>query len=173
MDKKDEENVVSSIFKEAENLGIKWDKEDIDKENKRLDKFNKKCKKTILKAIKNKEKETLVNLYNEYGPEKKNGKGIITMTKKLMIFIIINCSVIEIYSMYVMYHFQDLSILSSLISAVVAETMSFLFYCVKSYFENKSEKNTELEYYRIDNQNDKSDLHNNYTECEDIIEEEQ
>ena len=62
-----------------------------------------------------------------------------------MYIILINCSVIEIYSMFVMYHFADLTALYSLIGAVIGESLSFAIYCFKSFNETKEEARTQLE----------------------------
>lgn len=78
---------------------------------------------------------------------KKNTK--LTTTKKLMAYIVVNCTVIELYTMFIVYKFQEAAILEPLISAVVAESFSFFVYCLKSYFETKAEKNNDLAYYRI------------------------
>jgi hypothetical protein len=80
-------------------------------------------------------------------PVKKDTK--ITTTKKLMAYIIVNCTIVELYTMFIVYKFQEASILEPLISAVVAESFSFFVYCMKSYFETKAEKANELSYYRI------------------------
>ncbi|MCD8364794.1 MAG: hypothetical protein LUC83_03075 [Clostridiales bacterium] len=68
-----------------------------------------------------------------------------TTTKILMAFIFINCSVVEIYSMAVMYLLQDLSSLYALITAVISESISFAIYAAKAYNETKQEELIKLE----------------------------
>ena len=59
-----------------------------------------------------------------------------TFSKKLMAFIIANCTIIEMYSLIVMWRFMDLSPLPVLITAVVGECVALVSYQVKSTFEN-------------------------------------
>lgn len=59
-----------------------------------------------------------------------------TTTKLIVAFIFINCTVVEIYSMWVMYKLADISALYSLISAVVGEAFTFAIYAAKSTKEN-------------------------------------
>lgn len=129
------------------NSNLSWTQKEIKEEKKHQEKYNKKYKKAILKAKRKKEKQDIKNVINKYGlvVEKKKKFDLSTTTKQLMAFIIINCTVIEIYAMIVMYIFQDLSTLDALVSAVVAETISFMIYCVKSYFETKTEMSHKLE----------------------------
>ncbi|MCD8159028.1 MAG: hypothetical protein LUD77_09090 [Clostridiales bacterium] len=44
---------------------------------------------------------------------------------------------IEIYSMWIMWEFQNLDALYSLITAVITESISFAVYAAKSYNETK------------------------------------
>ena len=66
-------------------------------------------------------------------------------SKLFMYLIVVNCSVIEIYSMFVMIYFADLSSLSTLMCAVITESISFAVYCAKAYFGKKGEVDAELE----------------------------
>ena len=50
-----------------------------------------------------------------------------------MYLILINCMVVEVYSMWVMYKLVDLSALYTLIGAVISESVSFAIYCAKSF----------------------------------------
>ena len=72
-----------------------------------------------------KEKESL-------RPKKKK----ISTTKIILTFLFINCTVVEVYSMWVMYKFMDLSALYALITTVVGEVIAFAIYAVKSTKEN-------------------------------------
>lgn len=60
----------------------------------------------------------------------------VTTSKFIMYTILINCSVIELYAMWVMYHFADLSALYALIGAVISESLSYAIYSAKAYKEN-------------------------------------
>lgn len=89
----------------------------------------------------NRKKEVL-EIYNSIDKEKKEMRGerrkLITVptTKLIVAFIFINCTVVEIYSMWVMYKLADLSALYTLITAVVGESVTFITYAVKSTKEN-------------------------------------
>ena len=65
-------------------------------------------------------------------------KKTIPTTKILMAFILINCTVVELYAMILMLYLQNLEPLSALIGAVITESLSYAIYCAKSYNENKS-----------------------------------
>ena len=68
-----------------------------------------------------------------------------TTTKIIITYILVNCTVIEIYSMVAMWILNDLSALYSLIAAVVSESISFSVYAAKSYNETKQEELIKLE----------------------------
>lgn len=110
--------------------------------NKSIKEFNKKKSKEILKALKKERKMELQEIKNQYKLERKKK---MTTTKIFMYFILINCSVVEIYSMFVMYKFQDLTALYSLIGAVVGESISYAIYCLKSFNDSKEEAKSLLE----------------------------
>ena len=63
-------------------------------------------------------------------------KEKLSFSKMAFLFMIINCTVIEIYALVAMFFFGDLSSLSALIAAVVGECISFLCFEVKSGKEN-------------------------------------
>ena len=63
-------------------------------------------------------------------------KEKLSFSKVAFIFMISNCTVIEIYALIAMTFFADLSPLTSLIAAVVGECMSFLVFELKSSKEN-------------------------------------
>lgn len=50
--------------------------------------------------------------------------------------IVVNCTIVELYSMVAMWHFGDLSALYSLIGAVVGESIAYVSYCGKAKKEN-------------------------------------
>jgi hypothetical protein len=72
-----------------------------------------------------------------------------TTTKLLMYIILLNCLVIEIYSMWVMVKLSDLSALYSLIGAVIGESITYAIYCAKSFNETKEEERIKLERDKI------------------------
>jgi hypothetical protein len=69
----------------------------------------------------------------------------IQTTKLIIIFIFLNCTVVEGYSMWVMYKLMDLSALYTLITAVVGETIAFAVYAAKSYKETYAEEQLKFE----------------------------
>ena len=60
----------------------------------------------------------------------------ITTSKLAMWFILMNCVIIEIYSMAAMWHFGDLSALYALLGAVVGQSITYISYNNKSCREN-------------------------------------
>lgn len=79
---------------------------------------------------------------HRYGSERRKK---FTTSKLLMYFILINCSIIELYSMWIMYHLSDISALYSLITAVVTESIAYAIYSAKSFKETKEEALCNLE----------------------------
>ena len=67
-------------------------------------------------------------------------KPKMEMSKKFAIYIFILLNVVVGYSLIAMWHFQDLSYLGTLITAVVAECFTFITYCVKAYKAKNSEE---------------------------------
>lgn len=82
-----------------------------------------------------KQKQELKEIKHKNDKEKKP----LTFSKIAFIFLILNCSIVEIYSMIVMIKMYDLSALTTLISAVVGECIVYCAYIAKSTIENKSE----------------------------------
>ena len=130
------------------NKTLKLTKEEKNQERKHQKEFDKKYKDAVLKSRRREERRIISQLKRG---QTDNDRAPLTMTKLILLFIIANCTLVEIFSMIVIWRFREVSVLETLISAVVAESFSFLIYCVKSYFETKAEKNNDLEYYRIDN----------------------
>ena len=139
-----------------DNEPVKWTEKEIKEESILTKKHEIKRKKLLRKALHKYRDDEIKQEYKEIAPKKKPKKGfdLSTTTKQLMMFIIINCSIIEIYTMVVMVMFQDLSALTALISAVVSESFSFMVYCTKSYLENRSEKNHEYDMEKLRVEND-------------------
>ncbi|MCD7732395.1 MAG: hypothetical protein LUH56_03025 [Oscillospiraceae bacterium] len=73
-----------------------------------------------------------------------------TTTKIVMAYIFINCTVVEIYSMVIMWKLQNIDALYALITAVITESISFAVYCCKSYNETKQEEIIKLERDKMD-----------------------
>ena len=91
----------------------------------------------------------------------KANKKKVTTTKKLIAYILINCTVVELYSMFVMFYLRDLTALYTLIGAVVTESISFAIYCAKAFKETKEEETLKFE-------RDKFKLENNVKEDIDV-----
>lgn len=62
----------------------------------------------------------------------------LSFSKAAFIFMIANCTVIEVYALVAMIFFADLSPLTTLIVAVVGECISFISYECKSMKENSA-----------------------------------
>lgn len=85
-------------------------------------------------AEKQKLKQELYEIKHKYDKKKKP----LTFGKWGFIFLIANCTIVELYSMIMMAVFQDLSTLSSLIAAVVGECVCLISYNIKSQIDNSS-----------------------------------
>lgn len=72
------------------------------------------------------------------------------MHKIIMIGIFVNAIVIELYSMIVMFVFQDLSALYSLIGAVIGVSISYAIYCAKSFYGRREEERNKLEREKLE-----------------------
>ena len=78
---------------------------------------------------------------------KKKKKEKLTMSKKLMLFLFANCTLIEIFTFFIiLYSFPfavecgtlpDMTPLNALISVGVTEAISFAIYSLKAWQENK------------------------------------
>lgn len=88
-----------------------------------------------------------------------------TTTKFIFYLLLINCVMLEIYAMVVMYKLNDLSALPILITAVIGESISFAIYCLKAYFAKKSEENMKFEKEKFGlNNSDEENVENEYVE---------
>ena len=105
--------------------------------------YDKKRRKELIKLEERKRQLEIREISNQCREEKEKVKK--STTKILMAFILGNCTIVEIYSMIVMFLLHDISALYSLIGAVVGESISFAIYCTKSYKENKEEAINRLE----------------------------
>ena len=131
------------IFNREGYSELHWSKEEKEHEKEASVEFEKKKRKELLKMEKRKRDNELYAIQME-NPKMKNNKPMTT-TKLIMYVILINCIVVEIYSMWIMYTLQDLSALYSLIGAVIGESISFAVYCAKSFKETKEEALIALE----------------------------
>lgn len=111
--------------------------------------FHKEIKKTLIAAEKKRNQKLLKALYKKTVSTPKE-KNAIVATKLFMIFIFLNCIIVETYSMWAMYQLQDLSALYALIAAVITESISFGIYCCKSYFETKESEKIRLEQTKLE-----------------------
>lgn len=171
--KKVEIQTQDDFLKSFDSNELSWDENDLNQTSKLNKDFDRKCRQAIIKAQKQREKQDLKKIKEKYGKQKKKKKMIdlSTTTKQIMLFLIINCTVVELYAMFTMYHFQDLTTLDALISAVITETIAFLVYCVKSYFETRSEKMHELDMSRLNNQNSYGEDSPTYDENDSVEDE--
>ena len=110
--------------------------------------------KTLLDAAEAAFGSEIYNENKEYIDDKLDRKRLET-SKLFMYLIVINCTIIEAYSMFVMIHFADLSSLSALMCAVIAESVSFAVYCAKAYFGKKGEVDAELKREDMDFEREK------------------
>lgn len=97
-------------------------------------------KKLLLKSAERyaKRKDFKKEIYKiKYG---KSEKPKMSMGKKLTIFLLINFTIVELSSLYLMWRFGDLSSMSSLITSVVGEVIALAVYQLKSLKENISDK---------------------------------
>ena len=63
-------------------------------------------------------------------------KEKLSFSKIAFIFMVTNCVIIELYALFTMFYFQDLSSLPALIAAIVGECITLCGYYVKSGKEN-------------------------------------
>jgi len=66
----------------------------------------------------------------------KSGKRKMPTGKKLTIFLLTNFTIVEIYTLYIMYYLRDISALPTLITVVIGEVIALLVYQIKSLKEN-------------------------------------
>lgn len=95
-----------------------------------------------------KAKNEQLKMRNELRAEKKKYSRFpkLEMSKIFTIYIFLLLNVVVIYSLIAMWHFQDLSYLGTLITALGAECLTFITYCVKAYKAKNSEET--LKYVR-------------------------
>jgi cytosine/uracil/thiamine/allantoin permease len=122
--------------------------------------YKRKKDKARLKANKLKLKKEINDIINEQKGDIEEEK--VPTSKKIFYILFINCTILEIYSMWAMIHLNDLSALTTLISSIIGETMSYAIYCLKSYFGKKEEENMkfqrEIEIERLDIDGNESEV---------------
>lgn len=107
-------------------------------------------------------KEDIENTKNRKKKQKKIQRKKLAMSKFLMLFLFISCSVIEAFTLYATIKGmnmgnQDFGPLQSLIAAIVAQTVGFAIYSLKSMKENTTGgivyETTMLNYQTQENDN--------------------
>lgn len=132
---------------------LHWTQSELKQEALDIKDYEGKLRKAILKAQKKNRKRTLKSVSRGDGIEAFRRENFTT-SKLFMFIIIINCSIIEIYSMFIMYKMKNLDALTTLIGAVVGESVSFAIYCAKSYFGKKEEVRSDFEREKYNAEND-------------------
>lgn len=122
---------------------VSWTQKELMKEKRNKAKHDKRVRRELMKA-KARERDLEIKEIRSSNTVEIEKKKVST-TKLLMLFIFINCTVVEGYSMWVMYTLGDLSALYALIGAVITESISFAVYCVKAFNETKEEERIRLE----------------------------
>lgn len=130
-----------SLINDYDNLN--WSYKDQEKSRKQQHKYDAIKRKEILKQEKRKYKNEILSIKKQAKVPSRMDK--FTTTKLFMYVILINCILVEGYSMAVMYMLKDLSALYSLIGAVITQSISFAIYCVKSHTDTKEEVKSRLE----------------------------
>ena len=97
--------------------------------------YEKQLDAAVKHADKVKQKQELYELKHSNDRPKEK----LSFSKIAFIFMITNCTIIEIYALVVMFFFEDLSPLTSLIVAVVGECAAFISYEAKSAKENSAQ----------------------------------
>ena len=67
-----------------------------------------------------------------------NDKKKLSFGKCLTIFMLVNFTIVEVYSMWAMFVLSDLSALPTLITSVIGQAITLISYNFKSMIENKT-----------------------------------
>ena len=127
---------------------VEFTQEELDLDNAREFRFQVKKRRELLKAEERRRKNELreIRSRNRYffnvDSEKRKKR---TTTKILMYCILLNCTIVEVYSMIVMITQNDLSALTTLISVIIGESITYAIYCAKSHFDTKEEKQLDFD----------------------------
>ena len=115
--------------------------------------FRSKMRKQRLKNESMARKQELLKEKNRYKTSKKKVQMTKIITSALMIFLLLNCIAVEVYSAFAMYMLGDLSALYVLIGAavttVIGEVLAYSVYALKAFKETKAEKDLEFEYHKL------------------------
>lgn len=136
-------NDTKPIFENEEYSSLEWTNEEKSRELNDLMQYEKLKKEELIRCEQRRREMELASIKNAYVNTKTKKK--LTTTKVFMWFIFVNCAIIEMYSMFVMFFLGDLSALTALIGAVIGEAMTFAVYCAKAYNETKQEEKIKLE----------------------------
>lgn len=103
---------------------------------------------------------------------KNDNKKPLTFGKMALIFLLLNCTVIEIYAMVVMFIFADLSPLTVLISSVVGECIGLISYNIKSQKENTGPNGEGITYFLAEkNKNQNEEELSNEEKLDNLLDE--
>lgn len=136
-------NDTKPIYENEEYSSLEWTNEEKSRELNDLMQYEKLKKEELIRCEQRRREMELASIKNAYVNTKTKKK--LTTTKVFMWFIFVNCAIIEMYSMFVMFFLGDLSALTALIGAVIGEAMTFAVYCAKAYNETKQEEKIKLE----------------------------
>lgn len=136
-------NDTKPIYENEEYSSLEWTNEEKSRELNDLMQYEKLKKEELIRCEQRRREMELASIRNAYINTKTKKK--LTTTKVFMWFIFVNCAIIEMYSMFVMFFLGDLSALAALIGAVIGEAMTFAVYCAKAYNETKQEEKIKLE----------------------------
>lgn len=134
---------MNLIFNDKKFKSLGWTEDEKDIEYQSAMKFEDIKRKELIKLQERKRKNEIAGIKSD-GRDNTPKRKKLTTTKVLMYLIFLNCLMIEVYSMWVMFTLSDLSALYSLIGAVIGESISFAVYCAKSFKETKEEADAKL-----------------------------
>lgn len=90
-----------------------------------------------LKEVKQANREKRMELIIQKEKEKYSGeKKKLSTSKLIVLYLFILLNVVLFFTMFAIWHFQDLSYLSVLISDIVGQVTTYLIYSVKATKEN-------------------------------------
>lgn len=127
-----------------DNPYLDWTLDELRQEEKNIKKYKAGMRKALLNAQERSRKKEIKSLSKKVTIPALDRQDM-TSSKLFMIIILVNCSIIEIYSMWAMYKLKNLDALPGLITAVIGESISYLIYCAKSYFGKKEEGRLNLD----------------------------
>ena len=141
----DDELEVEGIDIDEEINEVEWSDKDSKKRTEYIDKYTKLKTKAVMKAEKRRFQREIDDINKSYRPFDEERKKKRTTSKFIMYVLLINCAIVEMYSMWVMVELSDLSALYSLIGAIVTQAISYAIYCAKAFNESKEEARVALD----------------------------